>query len=714
MNLTTRMRAWFARGLVKSMGIVWVPDWMRAKFMEPTFRALVRDGYRANSAVFACVSALVFAFSEPKLRVYRETETGREALPDHPLSLLFKKPNAQMGMLELLVMTMVYLAIGGNAYWLKVRSGASRVVEIWVLSDHLITPIPGGDKLVSHYEFGGAGTSNPTIIPTEDIVHFKWMVDPLKPWRGIAPLAAASREVDTDNEVSRYLHTLLKNDAIPRIALIAPPDQFIDDDKYERMRKRWLERYGGDNRGIPAVLEGGVDVKTLGLDLNQLAFEGLHGVPETRIAAALRVPPIVAGLGVGISGSTYANQAGMDKAFTQRTIVPLWRMVEEELTADILSDFGTDTDLVVAFDISEVVVLQEDANIMRAFVAQAVGGGYMTVNEGRKVLHLPTVVDGDVFLRSFSADTVPAEFGKPRQMRALELSDAPDETKPRQGRDAGTTDATDKPANDAGTDKPADEGKRARLAAKAKRTQRAAGEKHIAELRKIRARVSKAMEKDLDKYFADLATRVVARLKGKALALPAEAKTVPADTPLLTSEDSARLEDLVQRYFVQVMQASWNTWNAALGVEVAFDLVDETVTNVLRTAATRVRMIDSTTRDEIRSLLQYANENGWSIDQIVAGDAEGGIRGLRDVVEQTYARRAETIARTELGTAQNNAATDRYQRNGVQTVLVMDNGLDDDDEPCKEADGAEWTLEEAMDNPLEHPNCTRAFAPLFA
>jgi hypothetical protein len=45
---------------------------------------------------------------------------------------------------------------------------------------------------------------------------------------------------------------------------------------------------------------------------------------------------------------------------------------------------------------------------------------------------------------------------------------------------------------------------------------------------------------------------------------------------------------------------------------------------------------------------------------------------------------------------------------GVKEVEVLDG---DDDEECASANGQIWTLEEASDNPLGHPNCTRAFAP---
>ena len=40
-------------------------------------------------------------------------------------------------------------------------------------------------------------------------------------------------------------------------------------------------------------------------------------------------------------------------------------------------------------------------------------------------------------------------------------------------------------------------------------------------------------------------------------------------------------------------------------------------------------------------------------------------------------------------------------------VLVFD-GEEYDDE-CAEANGEEWDLDEALDRPLEHPNCVREF-----
>jgi HK97 family phage portal protein len=677
MKLTTRMRAWMARGLVKAMGVTWVPDWMRYSFMLPTFRALVREGYAANGAVFACVSALAFAFIEPTLRVYETKNGSRVEVENHPLTLKLRQPNAQMGMLELLIFTIIYLAVGGNAYWYKVRSKGKQVAEIWVLSDAQLTPVPGKTTLVDHYELiGENGALEP--IPAEDIVHFKWLIDAERPWRGQAPLGAVAREVDTDNEVGRYLYTLLKNDAVPRIALIAPKDaDVIDDPTYKRMRERWMDRQGGDNRGMPAILEGGLDIKTVGLDLKQLAFEGLRGVPETRIAAALRVPMSVAGLGAGLN-PTYANKAGDEKSFTQRTLVPLWRLLESEITADMLPEFDKTKGREVAFDLSTVAALKEDLKDLRTWALDALAKGGIMLNEFRAFVGLAPDKNGDIYLRA---------------MTTVEVTS---------GQSGGST---------GGKSLQIKSGSRTYSAKSLRNAQRA-----IAARRKIVAKATTAMGKDVDAYFASLAKTVRTRVAdevGKQAGQRANAESKTKASTLVTAADDAELEKVVKRWYVKIIELSWDTWNSELGATLDFELTDPAVNRVLQFSGKRIKDINDTTRSELQDVLRYGEAHGWSIDDFVRGDPDKNIPGIMDLVEETYVGRSETIARTELGFAQNIATTGRYAEAGVKDVLVLDNGLDDDDQPCQDADGQIWTVEQAEENPLEHPKCTRGFGAVF-
>jgi len=75
---------------------------------------------------------------------------------------------------------------------------------------------------------------------------------------------------------------------------------------------------------------------------------------------------------------------------------------------------------------------------------------------------------------------------------------------------------------------------------------------------------------------------------------------------------------------------------------------------------------------------------------------------------------ASTIARTETGRIQNTGNLDRYSSRGYAKVKVLDDEGPHSCQACMDANGQEWTVEEAQDRILEHPNCVRDFAPVIS
>jgi len=59
----------------------------------------------------------------------------------------------------------------------------------------------------------------------------------------------------------------------------------------------------------------------------------------------------------------------------------------------------------------------------------------------------------------------------------------------------------------------------------------------------------------------------------------------------------------------------------------------------------------------------------------------------------------------------NRAAVVAFGNLGAVRVEVFDGTLHDD--ACREANGSVWSLEQAALNPIEHPNCARAFSPIL-
>lgn len=121
-----------------------------------------------------------------------------------------------------------------------------------------------------------------------------------------------------------------------------------------------------------------------------------------------------------------------------------------------------------------------------------------------------------------------------------------------------------------------------------------------------------------------------------------------------------------------------------------------------------INSIDGTTRDAVKELVTDALESGDFGTPEELGDA------IAELVQETFAGwadwRADTIARTETATAYNLGNLFGYRQAGVEEVEVSDG---DEDEECAQADGQTWTLDEALANPVAHPNCERDFSPVL-
>lgn len=116
----------------------------------------------------------------------------------------------------------------------------------------------------------------------------------------------------------------------------------------------------------------------------------------------------------------------------------------------------------------------------------------------------------------------------------------------------------------------------------------------------------------------------------------------------------------------------------------------------------RITGINQTTREKVQAAVAEGVERGLSP------------RELGDLIEGSAAfdeYRAEMIARTETAYAYNDSAIQSYRELDVEKVEVIDGDADD---VCAPVNGATWTMDEALANPVGHPNCTRDFIPVVS
>lgn len=654
--------------------------WSRYAFSIIGIEKLINEGYKKNAAVSACSTTLQLTFPEPPLLVGYEEEG--HFIPDykHPINNLLKKPNFDMGMAEFMQFVITYAPIGGNAYIWKQRSISGKILRLWIFSDLEITPIRGLDTsegLVAYYELD-PGDGQKVIIPKKDMIQWKWMIDPQNPHKGIGAIELSAREVDRDNEATSYIFALLKNNAVPPVVVTMEEGDDMTQEEADALSLKWRQKH---SHGEPAFISHGMTVEQLGYDLNKLAAETLADLPETRIAANFKVPPSVAGLNVGIKRSDYGDTAAR-KAFTEQTLMALWRSFASEMYSGLKDDFNLPDNYTMQFDVSNVGALQELKKDQRAGVNELWKSGLFTRAEAKRQLGIKPLPGDDVYYVSLATEFVPAEVG------VVVRSD--EKTVGNKQLAVGGGERTES------------------------REQKVEGSKGSAVaqvLLRIRAGVAKQMQAAVAVYFSQLAERVVERVVGsKQLAVGSNQKAdLPNARDLIDGDDRKKLETLIKRFYVEVIELSWNTWNVALGIEKAFDLDDSAVVQALKLAGKHIKDINDELLQNLRDALQYGAEQGWGIDQIVRGDENQP--GLRDLLtDSDYAR---TVARAELGDAQNVATFERYRDAGVEKVEILDGGAADSAPACDLANGQIWTLRLFNAYRLQHPNCSRAAAPYF-
>lgn len=125
--------------------------------------------------------------------------------------------------------------------------------------------------------------------------------------------------------------------------------------------------------------------------------------------------------------------------------------------------------------------------------------------------------------------------------------------------------------------------------------------------------------------------------------------------------------------------------------------------------AERIVTLQGFTREKVKALLRdtfagVAQETPFEIGTLV----HEAIATMFDGFERW---RADRIARTETAIAYNTGAIAALKQGGYTHVVVSDGQGENGCEACEAIDGQVWTLEEALANPTEHPNCVRSFSP---
>lgn len=406
-----------ARGLKRLVNMVFARNpirWFNVGRSGFDYRGEVGNGL-GSSTVAAPVLWVARTFPEAPPALWRQRENGQEEqLRTHDMLKLLQRPNEYYTGPILWMATTTDWMADGNAYWLKRRSRAGMPVELWWTPSWMIEPRGDETTFITHYEYSVDGQV--FRVDPEDVVHFRFGLDPDDPRKGYSPLKSVLAEVFTDDEAARFTATLLRNMGVPGLVISPEKGSPAPSDDDVKATKAYMgQAFSGDRRGEPLIMSGPTQVEQFGFSPEQMLLRELRRIPEERVTAVLGIPAIVAGLGAGLDRSTFTNMAEAREAAYEAGIIPMQRIMGEDVRFQLLPDFGEDPfEWRFAFDLSKVRVLQEDLYRQAQRYDLLIRGGWAMVAEGRRPMGLEVVDERDnIFIRQANTTEVSGDVGGP-------------------------------------------------------------------------------------------------------------------------------------------------------------------------------------------------------------------------------------------------------------------------------------------------------------
>jgi HK97 family phage portal protein len=374
----------------------------------------VGDG-TSSSTVAAVLNWIARTFPEAPPTLWQELDNGQEEqVRQHPMLQILRRPNSFYNGVILWMATVVDYVADGNAYWIKIRDNGGRVVELWWTPSWMMEPKGDENNFITSYCYTIDGVE--TYLPVDDVVHFRFGLDPNDPKKGSSQLKSVLREVFTDDEAANFTASLLTNMGVPGLVVSPEKGTTLQEGDAEAMKLYVKDKFGGDRRGEALVMTGATQIAQFGFSPEQLLLRELRRIPEERVSAVTGIPAIVVGFGAGLERSTFTNMGEARAAAYEAGLIPMQRIMAEDVLFQLMTDFAPEQELYTwrfGFDLTKVRVLQEDLYRLVQRHDLAIRGGWEIVGEGRRALGLPVDDDRDnVFIRQINTATVDATPGQ--------------------------------------------------------------------------------------------------------------------------------------------------------------------------------------------------------------------------------------------------------------------------------------------------------------
>lgn len=346
--------------------------------------------YRTQPNVRTAVEFLARNIAQLGLHVYKRNKNNdRIRLREHPLAKTIEKPlpeEYKVTRYRLMDNLVSDLGIYFNAYWLKIKRDGN-LVGLLRLPPYAVQ-VEGGFG-PTNYKLNLSGEVKD--FAPDEIVHFRGY-SPDNLLIGLSPLETLRRVLAEEDAAGRYREKFWQN-AARMGGIIERPATAPE--WSEQARARFKQEFealytGTDSSGKTAILEEGMTWREAQFSAEESQYLAGRKLTREEVARAYHIPLPLVGI---LDHATFSNISEQHKMLYTETLGPWLAMIEQEIQLQLMPEFEDIENVYVEFNIEEK--MQGDFESQAQSFQTAVGRPWMTANEARGRLNMPSIEGGD-------------------------------------------------------------------------------------------------------------------------------------------------------------------------------------------------------------------------------------------------------------------------------------------------------------------------------
>jgi HK97 family phage portal protein len=352
----------------------------------------------------------------------RDDQDGRNRLRDGPLVALLAEPNNEDTQFDLIEATVASRMLYDETYWYvgrDLKAPAGYVIR-HIPTSWVIGAIGAGAFNVEAYKVAIPNTAGRWVeIPAEDVIKFKgW--SPVDPKSGVSPVLALKAILAEQIHAAVFRDQMWKRGGRVGTYLTRPkdaPDWAAGGEKSARSRfiTQWQNNYAGDSgakAGATPLLEDGMELKQARFSAKDEQFVEAAKLSLSTCAQVYHINPTMVGL---LDDANYSNVVEFRKMLYGDNLGPEIERISQRINKQLVPRFADRRKVYVEFNLQAKLAgsFEEQGDLL----GRAIGGPWMTTNEGRARMNMTRIDGGDDLIRPLNVtqngdqNPIPAEPG---------------------------------------------------------------------------------------------------------------------------------------------------------------------------------------------------------------------------------------------------------------------------------------------------------------